>query len=1169
MKKIINSLLIVVAAVFASCSTHQEVVPGITAEDAISFGAFFDQATKGTITDDTSVMTDDFGIMAYYTKQVAWADAAATATPNLMYNQQIEYIGESETSGAYWTYSPTKYWSNISGDNYSFFAYAPYQTASNGIVLSGDSAVGVPTITFTIQDEALNMIDLVAGQEVDVAQQTEAVKFDLKHQLTRVMFSAKTDIDDESTSVLVNSMSLVGAQSTAFYKSGLYTFDVENTTGEEEMESPEGDHEQDGAWTYAATDLNTGSYSFTSLLAKNNLTYGKNSYAVNAVEVTDDQASLFTSGEYLFLLPPNGDKGISSDKTILFQIDYQIITVDSSLSTGYYLTSEKNAIIALPESSLKQGKAYNIILTVDLEAIKVTADVLPWDEDEDYNINSDGEIIVEDQIVFDETPLNLYVEETGELSVSLAEGVNAGDIIWSVVDGDGEESTVLTLTPDADDNSIVSVFANLTGSAYVVATIGDYSASCLVTVYDTAEYSISISAATMTVETTAEVVVEIEDSMGVLEVYSWSAGDQTVTRSTSDPIISFTVSDDYLTATVTALKAGEVTLVATLNNGETLECDIKVVDGIVIDLGDIDEIELTVGDEEGVTLTPSVSGGDEVGASDIEWSVVSDPETDEASEGVITISKNEDGSITIIPVAAGTAYIKAVIGDVVTYQKVVVYDPITIALSEDDDVTLYVYGAQGYNAASIAATVAGGKGDEKIVWTASEEGIVTITETEAGVDVEAVAGGVVTLTATIGEVSETITIISEEYIVNPTEEALSVYVGDTLTAAFELSGTYTNAPSTPTAWGQLSSYNGETYSGSGTVIGGGWSAEFTATKAGTAFLYPKVQLNGLVNIANVTPVIITITEKPVLTLTLDKEYVDMFDNGTATVNATVTGGIEGTDKTIGVVTPENVTATVVDGVITLSASDIATGTVTVTVIDSDGIVAEASFYVQVYPSDLAIELSETAISLYNYEVAEVTYELVSSNPDFNIANYPNAHYPVLEDDGNTVATTKIAGGTVTITADASSTGTKTFSVQLLDSDNDKTFIKSEICTVTVSEITPEDILAAVEINGGALEGKLNDNNVVTFYTNKNAQIPLSIDLPEGYEITIEIDAESQSDANSTIANVSYDPTTGMLTVLELGSSDKITITVKNAANEVVETYEFYVGVGSITGGVIS
>ncbi|MFI3285624.1 MAG: fimbrillin family protein [Rikenellaceae bacterium] len=388
MKNLFKLALLSVAVASVSCASHSEVVPEVTENDAIKFSTFMDQATKGVIFDDASIQVSGvgFGIMGYYTKS-AWNN---TAIPNLMYNTHATY------GNGLWSYSPVKFWSNIAGEKYSFFVYAPYSTAydgATGITLASDNDdAGAPQIKFELQESAADMIDFVAGQEIDIEQQKDAVKFNLKHQLTRVTFSAKSNIDVDATSVVVKDLNLI--QSDGFYSDAIYTFNATaSTTGVEDQSSeaidPDADaaadHTQDGTWS--SMTVATANYPLASVLNLEEYTAGSatDGFKEDVVVVADSDetpVSLFKEDQYLFLLPPNSSTGIVEDQSeVMFNVTYSVVTEDEGVVGGCYETSPKTAQITLPAGSLKQGKAYNILLTIELDAIKVSANVVDWDID--------------------------------------------------------------------------------------------------------------------------------------------------------------------------------------------------------------------------------------------------------------------------------------------------------------------------------------------------------------------------------------------------------------------------------------------------------------------------------------------------------------------------------------------------------------------------------------------------------------------------------------------------------------------------------------------------------------------------------------------------------------------------------------------------------------------
>lgn len=160
------------------------------------------RAEFGSAADLTAI-----GVFAYFTNG---AFSEGNATPNFMYNQQVE-----RQSDGSWTYSPVKYWPNNTTDRISFFAYAPYvdETPAGGSnpTISGNTATGFPKLTYTVPAAENNQVDLLAS--VPLMNQTYgtsggtangSLKFAMKHALTKITFSAKSEMKIKVTSLTVN-----------------------------------------------------------------------------------------------------------------------------------------------------------------------------------------------------------------------------------------------------------------------------------------------------------------------------------------------------------------------------------------------------------------------------------------------------------------------------------------------------------------------------------------------------------------------------------------------------------------------------------------------------------------------------------------------------------------------------------------------------------------------------------------------------------------------------------------------------------------------------------------------------------------------------------------------------------------------------------------------------
>ncbi|MFR9524244.1 MAG: fimbrillin family protein [Rikenellaceae bacterium] len=110
------------------------------------------------------------------------------------------------------------------------------------------------------------------------------------------------------------------------------------------------------------------------------------SYEVDgsAVGATELFATNTGSGqEYLFLLPPNGSTGIDDNSKVYLYIEYDVVTLDPNLDKTYSQITNRD-VITLPTGSLKLGSAYNFVLTIGMDEVKVEATVEPWNTDDDY-----------------------------------------------------------------------------------------------------------------------------------------------------------------------------------------------------------------------------------------------------------------------------------------------------------------------------------------------------------------------------------------------------------------------------------------------------------------------------------------------------------------------------------------------------------------------------------------------------------------------------------------------------------------------------------------------------------------------------------------------------------------------------------------------------------------
>lgn len=349
-------LIALAALAFVGCA-KDEVKSSV--DNAIEFGTYLgrDAQTKGSVFDTETMQGENvgFGVFAYYTDEERYS---AAATPNFMNNQQVTY---NESASA-WTYAPVKYWPNEATDYVSFFAYAPYREGFS-VPTSGD-----PIISFAVGTDVTNHIDLVAAENTHIDCQKQAVndvvKFTFKHALSRVGFKVEAVMDEvndqengatpdtdnqknpitDGTTISVQEVELIG---------NFYTTGKLNLNG--------------AVWT-PDEDGKTGSY-----------TLKAEDFTAIAEAVTIDPEVLNKDTEYMMLIP-------TKTIAVKVRVKYTVTTADDKLSGGASvvendITSDEFAF------TFDQGKAYTFVLHLGLTSVKLDAEVVDWDEEDDYVVN--------------------------------------------------------------------------------------------------------------------------------------------------------------------------------------------------------------------------------------------------------------------------------------------------------------------------------------------------------------------------------------------------------------------------------------------------------------------------------------------------------------------------------------------------------------------------------------------------------------------------------------------------------------------------------------------------------------------------------------------------------------------------------------------------------------
>lgn len=408
MKRIIILCAIAAGALLlpAGCTKDNHQEAKVNAE-VIGFDTYLgrDAQTKGAVLDD-EVLKKGFGVSAFYTGQDLIADWHKTDEafegPNFMRNQKVSHNGTS------WEYSPVKYWPTMEGDKISFFAYAPYATQKDeyGFSSNFDHFTNMNySLLFTLQKKADEMVDFVAASAYNQTYKDNGgankVNFKFIHTLSRVSFSALTSEGiADGTHIVLRGAELLPE---GFYRRGMYYF--YNSAAESI------DAKRQGCWMHKKgnddslgngfndndDDNADNNYDLASILNTTELKFGAaegKEYKATGLEIKGTSNGIFKKDaskkqHYLFLIPAEDwfEQGSSytgglKKNTAAVRFTYDIVTADGNLAEGYSCTSATKTVY-LPEGILRQGKAYNVTFTFNVDQIEVSANVEGWDDKTD------------------------------------------------------------------------------------------------------------------------------------------------------------------------------------------------------------------------------------------------------------------------------------------------------------------------------------------------------------------------------------------------------------------------------------------------------------------------------------------------------------------------------------------------------------------------------------------------------------------------------------------------------------------------------------------------------------------------------------------------------------------------------------------------------------------
>lgn len=126
----------------------------------------------------------EIGVFAFDTAGELWADAATTATPNLLYNQTLT------EEGAEWTYTPSVDYPTNTSHKTSFFAYAPL-AAEGGVTISEATQTGAPVLSYDHADGTRT--DIRIARAIDRSPSVEPVALEMRSVMAKVGFRLQGD----------------------------------------------------------------------------------------------------------------------------------------------------------------------------------------------------------------------------------------------------------------------------------------------------------------------------------------------------------------------------------------------------------------------------------------------------------------------------------------------------------------------------------------------------------------------------------------------------------------------------------------------------------------------------------------------------------------------------------------------------------------------------------------------------------------------------------------------------------------------------------------------------------------------------------------------------------------------------------------------------------------
>lgn len=375
------------AVLLAACSHDDDVTTVVTPGEpvAIAFDCLTEpyentRAANG-YTGDINAENNEL----HYAGFGVFASTADGIRPDLMYNQEVEYVFHADGSGdGYWIYSPLKYWPADATD-VSFCTYAPYvetpgvlPEGTTGIIGMSSTTATTPYIIYARAKHPEENVDLLWGYLKPGSR--SIVGLTMHHALARVRISLGITNGSElavGERFLVKRIKLKGN----FAKTGRLNLKqgatgappvwIPNWTNQDLADGSAADDEDNVIVIDHSPQANPASYGVLEETGRyiDNLPARWQpvglphlDYDPSDPDLKDNRTNLLRMGDlpsYLYLIP-------QADLTFTCVIDYCIISADGSTLTDYHKTT---ATLETPIhiTPLNGNQTYDVTLKVTIE----------------------------------------------------------------------------------------------------------------------------------------------------------------------------------------------------------------------------------------------------------------------------------------------------------------------------------------------------------------------------------------------------------------------------------------------------------------------------------------------------------------------------------------------------------------------------------------------------------------------------------------------------------------------------------------------------------------------------------------------------------------------------------------------------------------------------------